>query len=66
VKYKHIKGLQLQQPNNLKISNKKVRQLLEGKAVVLREEDVIEFESLGVQVESIEKEKPKKKLKKEE
>lgn len=62
MKYKHIKGLQLQKPAYLKTPNQKIRELLEGKAVVLTEENLAEFESLGVQVEPIEKKikKPKK------
>ena len=65
MKYKHIKGLQLQKPAYLKASNSKIRALLAGKEVELEKEDVAEFESLGVQVQPIKKE-PKKKVKREE
>jgi hypothetical protein len=67
MKYKHIKGLQLQKPSYLETPNQKIRELLEGKEVELNEENVAEFESLGVQVKPVEKEQPKKKkVKKEE
>jgi len=64
MKYKHVKGLQLQKPAYLKLSNLKIRQLLAGEEVQLNKENVEEFESLGVQVIPIE-EKPKKKIVKE-
>ena len=66
MKYKHIKGLQLQKPSYLETPNQKIRELLEGKEVVLSEENVAEFESLGVQVKPINKKPKKKKVKKEE
>ena len=66
MKYKHIKGLQLQKPSYLETSNQKIRELLEGKEVVLSEENVAEFESLGVQVKPVENKPKKKKVKKEE
>ena len=67
MKYKHIKGLQLQKPSYLQTPNQKIRELLEGKEAELNEENVAEFESLGVQVEPVKKEQPKKKkVKKEE
>ena len=67
MKYKHIKGLQLQKPSYLKTPNQKIRELLEGKEVELNEENGAECESLGVQVEPVKKEQPKKKkVKKEE
>lgn len=66
MKYKHIKGLQLQKPSNLKTDNKKIRDLLSGKEVDLKKENLEEFESLGVQVQPVQKEQPKKKVKKEE
>ncbi len=67
MKYKHIKGLQLQKPAYLNTPNRKIRELLEGKEVELNEDNLAEFESLGVQVEPVKKEKPKKKkVKKEE
>ena len=56
MKYKHIKGLQLQKPSYLNTPNQKIRELLAGE----------EFESLGVQVQPVKKEQPKKKVKKEE
>ena len=65
MKYKHIKGLQLQKPSHLDTSNQKIRELLAGGEVELEKENLEEFESLGVQVQPIRKE-PKKKVKKEE
>jgi len=65
MKYKHIKGLQLQKPSYLSTSNQKIRKLLAGGEVELEKENLEEFESLGVQVQPIRKE-PKKKVKKEE
>ena len=65
MKYKHIKGLQLQKPSYLSTPNSKIRELLAGKEVELEKESLEEFESLGVQVQPIKKE-PKKKVKKEE
>jgi hypothetical protein len=65
MKYKHIKGLQLQKPSYLSTPNFKIRELLAGKEVELEKENLEEFESLGVQVQPIKKE-PKKKVKKEE
>jgi len=65
MKYKHIKGLQLQKPSYLSTPNSKIRELLAGKEVELEKENLEEFESLGVQVQQIRKE-PKKKVKKEE
>jgi|TARA_B100001094_G_C17544341_1_gene490690 hypothetical protein len=65
MKYKHIKGLQLQKPSYLSTPNSKIRELLAGKEVELEKENLEEFESLGVQVQPIKKE-PKKKVKKEE
>jgi len=66
MKYKHIKGLQLQKPSYLKTPNQKIRELLEGKEVELNEDNLAEFESLGVQVEPVENKPKKKKVKKEE
>jgi len=66
MKYKHIKGLQLQKPSYLKTSNQVIRELLDGKEVELSEENVAEFESLGVQVKPVENKPKKKKVKKEE
>ena len=67
MKYKHIKGLQLQKPSYLQTPNQKIRELLAGKEVELNEENVAEFESLCVQIEPVKKEQPKKKkVKKEE
>ena len=66
MKYKHIKGLQLQKPSYLETPNQKIRELLEGKEVELNEENVAEFESLGVQVEPVKNKPKKKKVKKEE
>ena len=65
MKYKHIKGLQLQKPSYLSTPNSTIRELLAGKEVELEKENLEEFESLGVQVQPIRKE-PKKKVKKEE
>ena len=66
MKYIHKKGLQLQKPSYLKTSNQKIRELLDGKEVELKKENLEEFESLGVQVVSAEKkQKPKKKIDKE-
>ena len=65
MKYKHIKGLQLQKPSYLNTPNQKIRELLAGKEVELEKENLEEFESLGVQVQPVKKE-PKKKVKKEE
>ena len=65
MKYKHIKGLQLQKPSYLSTPNSKIRELLAGKEVELEKENLEEFESLGVQVQPIRKE-PKKTVKKEE
>ena len=65
MKYKHIKGLQLQKPSYLNTPNQKIRELLAGGEVELEKENLEEFESLGVQVQPIKKE-PKKKVKKEE
>jgi hypothetical protein len=61
MKYKHIKGLQLQKPSYLNTPNQKIRELLAGKEVELEKENLEEFESLGVQVQPIKKQKPKKK-----
>jgi len=61
MKYKHIKGLQLQKPSYLNTPNQKIRELLDGKEVELEKENLEEFESLGVQVQPIKKQKPKKK-----
>ncbi len=61
MKYKHIKGLQLQKPSYLNTPNQKIRELLAGKEVELGKENLEEFESLGVQVQPIKKQKPKKK-----
>jgi hypothetical protein len=66
MKYKHIKGLQLQKPSYLQTPNQKIRELLEGKEVELNEDNLAEFESLGVQVEPVENKPKKKKVKKEE
>jgi len=66
MKYKHIKGLQLQKPSYLETPNQKIRELLEGKEVELNEDNLAEFESLGVQVEPVENKPKKKKVKKEE
>jgi len=66
MKYKHIKGLQLQKPSYLNTPNQKIRELLAGEEVELEKENLEEFESLGVQVQPVKKEKPKKKVKKEE
>ena len=66
MKYKHIKGLQLQKPSYLSTPNSKIRELLAGKEVELEKENLEEFESLGVQVQPIKKEPKKKKVKKEE
>ena len=65
MKYKHIKGLQLQKPSYLQTPNQKIRELLAGKEVELTEENLAELEQLGVKVEPIKKEQPKKKVKKE-
>jgi len=61
MKYKHIKGLQLQKPSYLSTPNSKIRELLAGKEVELEKENLEEFESLGVQVQPVTKQKPKKK-----
>ena len=61
MKYKHIKGLQLQKPSYLSIPNQKIRELLAGGEVELEKENLEEFESLGVQVQPVKKQKPKKK-----
>lgn len=66
MKYKHVKGLQLQKPAYLQTPNQKIRELLEGKEVELSKENVAEFESLGVQVKPVEEKPKKKKVKKEE
>ena len=66
MKYKHIKGLQLQKASYLNTPNQKIRELLAGEEVELQKENFEEFESLGVQVQPVKKEKPKKKVKKEE
>jgi len=66
MKYKHIKGLQLQKPSYLNTPNQKIRELLDGKEVELNEDNLAEFESLGVQVEPVENKPKKKKVKKEE
>ena len=61
MKYKHIKGLQLQKPSYLSTPNSTIRELLAGKEVELEKENLEEFESLGVQVQPVKKQKPKKK-----
>ena len=66
MKYKHIKGLQLQKPSYLNTPNQKIRELLDGKEVELNEDNLAEFESLGVQVEPVENKPKKQKVKKEE
>ena len=61
MKYIHKKGLQLQKPSYLNTPNRKIRELLDGKEVELKKENLEEFEKLGVQVVPIEKKtKPKK------
>ena len=60
-KYIHKKGLQLQKPSYLNTPNRKIRELLDGKEVELEKENLEEFESLGVQVQPVKKQKPKKK-----
>ena len=66
MKYIHKKGLQLQKPAYLNTPNRKIHALLAGKEVELEKENLEEFESLGVQVQPVKKEQPKKKVKKEE
>ena len=56
MKYKHIKGLQLQKPSYLNTPNQKIRELLAGEEVELEKENLEEFESLGVQVQPVKKE----------
>ncbi len=65
MKYKLISGLRLQY-GYTRSSNRIVRQLLDGKEVELSKENLEEFEHLGAQVQPVEKEKPKKIVKKEE
>ena len=59
-KYIHKKGLQLQKPSYLNTPNRKIRELLDGKEVELKKENLEEFENLGVQVVPAKKQKPKK------
>ena len=64
MKYKHVKGLQLQKPSYLNTPNRKIHALLAGKEVELEKENLEEFENLGVQVSPIEKKKKQPKIKK--
>ena len=59
MKYIHKKGLQLQKPSYLNTPNRKIRELLDGKEVELKKENLEEFENLGVQVVPAKKQKPK-------
>jgi len=66
VKYKHIKGLELQKPAYLLVPNRDVRKLLNGEEVEVEKEAVEQLEGLGVKLEEVSKERPKKKIKKED
>lgn len=64
MKYTHVKGLQLQKPSYLSTPNRKIHELLAGKEVELDQENLEEFEKLGVQVNPVEKKTKPKKVKK--
>ena len=66
MKYKHIKGLELQKPAYLLVPNRDVRKLLYGEEVEVEKEAVEQLEGLGVKLEEVSKERPKKKIKKED
>ena len=66
MKYKHIKGLELQKPAYLLVPNRDVRKLLNGEEVEVEKEAVEQLEGLGVKLEVVSKERPKKKIKKED
>ncbi len=66
MKYKHIKGLELQKPAYLLVPNRDVRKLLNGEEVEVEKEAVEQLEGLGVKLEEVSKERPKKKIKKED
>ena len=65
MKYKHIKGLELQKPAYLLVPNRDVRKLLNGEEVEVEKEAVEQLEGLGVKLEEVSKERPKKKIKKQ-
>lgn len=60
MKYKHIKGLQYHKVRDLEISKKKYRDLLDGKDIVLKKEEVESLEGVGVRIRSTEIKKVKK------
>lgn len=60
MKYKHIKGLQYHLPKYVDIDKRKYHDLLDGKDVVLNEDDVKVLEELGVKFKAIEKKAKKK------
>ena len=64
MKYKHIKGLELQKPAYLLVPNRDVRKLLNGEEVEVEKEAVEQLEGLGVKLEEVSKERPKNKIKK--
>ena len=66
MKYKHIKGLELQKPAYLLVPNRDVRKLLNGEEVEVEKEAVEQLEGLGVKLVEVSKERPKKKIKKED
>ncbi len=47
MKYKHIKGLQLQKPSYLSTPNSKIRELLAGKEVELEKENLEQRNNRG-------------------
>ena len=59
MKYKHIKGLELQKPAYLLVPNRDVRKLLNGEEVEVEKEAVEQLEGLGVKLEEVSKERPK-------
>lgn len=60
MKYKHIKGLQYHKVRDLEISKKKYQDLLDGKDIVLKKEEVESLEGVGVKIRSTEIKKVKK------
>tara|TARA_B100000965_G_C19582504_1_gene754245 strand:+ start:220 stop:408 length:189 start_codon:yes stop_codon:yes gene_type:complete len=59
MKYKHIKGLQYHKVRDLEIDKKKYQDLLDGKDVVLKEEEIESLKDAGVKMRPIETKKKK-------
>jgi hypothetical protein len=65
MKYKHVKGLELQKPAYMKALNRDIRALLNGQEVKLDPEEVLDMENLGVILEEVSVKKKEKKKKNE-